>query len=622
MRHRRLFLCGGASRPRAVEYPAGIQTEPLLIWGDKRNIEFKISDIAERMGAKIPDLYVDLLDIAAYVYSADQSTPRGGAGSRDMHSRWRRDMYFVIPVRCLDFWSQQNVRETLTSTLDFLSDDNYDFRFVKLDHPPKTQDYFEFSKEDTVFEPDEILLFSGGLDSLGGAVKEIFEDGKRVALVSHRSAPKIDPKQQDLYADICKCSPDGLKPKHIPVWVHKRGWEAADDSQRARSFLYAALAVTVAHMFGKDRIRFYENGITSLNLPIAEQILGARATRTTHPKTIAGYRRIFTLIARRDFQVETPFFWKTKADILDLIKKAGQTELIKHTVSCSHVRGITKLHTHCGCCSQCIDRRLAVFASDSAKYDPDEMYRTDVFIGGRSEEDQDIVMAESYVRSMRSCADLTAGQFFLTYGEVTRAVPYVSGSADQVAGAILQLYTRNGQQVKRAIANAVTHYADRLGASDLPDRCLMRQLFGTRVPTKDLQPRKTPVEVTEPKAQDWGQVSIEVIDEETVKYKVDNNPWSRATYAVLGFMDKRKGLPNKLWGLFKTLAANCTDGWVQIRTVSNVSKDMDRVRDTLRAFFGIESIPFRYDKKAHAYHMRLHLRDGRRQQGSTDTPNA
>jgi hypothetical protein len=622
MRHERLFLCGGTPRPRGVKYPDGIKTEPLLLWGCDRNIEFKIADITARMGAKIPDQYLDLLDIASYVYSADQSTPRGGDGSREMHARWRRDMYFVIPVRRPDFWSQQEVQDTLTSTLDFLSDDSYNFRFVVLDHPPPLQGYFEFSDGDASFKPDEILLFSGGLDSLGGAVKEIFEDGRRPALVSHRSAPKIDPKQQALHADLCSRSPHGLRPKHIPVWVHKHGWEAADDGQRARSFLYASLAATVAHMFGKNRIRFYENGITSLNLPIAEQVLGARATRTTHPRTIAGYRDILSLVADREFQVETPFFWKTKSDILDLIKNAGQAELIKHAVSCSHVRGMTKLHTHCGCCSQCIDRRLAVFAADAVKHDPDEMYKTDVFIGERSSENQDIVMAESYLRSMRQCADLSATQFFARYGEVSRAVTYLPGKADSVAGMILQLYTRNGQQVKRAIANAVKHYADRLGESDLPDRCLMRQLFGTTVPTVAPQPEKKPVEVATPKAQNWKDVTIEIIDDDTARYKVSGDPWKRATYAELGFVDKRKGLPNKLWGLFKILAEHYADGCVEMHTVSNVAKNMDRIRNTLRAFFGIGSIPFRYDKKAQVYRMGFCLTDGRTDQARSNAADA
>jgi hypothetical protein len=51
---------------------------------------------------------------------------------------------------------------------------------------------------------------------------------------------------------ICANVPVDLRPKHIPVWVHKHGWEAVDDSQRARSFLYTSLAATVATMFGKD----------------------------------------------------------------------------------------------------------------------------------------------------------------------------------------------------------------------------------------------------------------------------------------------------------------------------------------------------------------------------------
>jgi hypothetical protein len=38
---------------------------------------------------------------------------------------------------------------------------------------------------------DEVVLFSGGLDSLSGAIEELSTDGKRVALVSHRSSPKI-----------------------------------------------------------------------------------------------------------------------------------------------------------------------------------------------------------------------------------------------------------------------------------------------------------------------------------------------------------------------------------------------------------------------------------------------
>jgi hypothetical protein len=37
-------------------------------------------------------------------------------------------------------------------------------------------------------------------------------------------------------------------------------------------------------MSGKDRFSFYENGVVSINPPLAGDIVGGRATRTTHPK--------------------------------------------------------------------------------------------------------------------------------------------------------------------------------------------------------------------------------------------------------------------------------------------------------------------------------------------------
>ena len=71
--------------------------------------------------------------------------------------------------------------------------------------------------------------------------------------------------------------------------------------------------------------------------------------------------------------------------------------LIKHTVSCTRVYDITKLHTHCGCCSQCLDRRFAILAANAAEHDPVEMYKVELLAGPRDKAD-DQTMAESYVR--------------------------------------------------------------------------------------------------------------------------------------------------------------------------------------------------------------------------------
>ena len=93
------------------------------------------------------------------------------------------------------------------------------------------------------------------------------------------------------------------------------------------------------------------------------QVVGAKATRTTHPKTIRGFEALLSLVAGRRFQVDNAFLWKTKSDVVELIAKAGCAELIAESISCTHTWDITNEQSHCGYCSQCIDRRFAVMAA-------------------------------------------------------------------------------------------------------------------------------------------------------------------------------------------------------------------------------------------------------------------
>jgi 7-cyano-7-deazaguanine synthase in queuosine biosynthesis len=480
MRNKVLFLCGTPKLPKKTFYPPEAKQEPLQLWGNKQNINLKISDITRQMVSKLPSTYEDLIEIATYVYCADQTTPRGGSGVRDIGEHWRREFYFQVAVRNPKFWNQKSVKSALKDLLQFLSDDYYEFNFIELKDPPKFSDYLDFPAEDVGSMVDEVILFSGGLDSLAGAIEEIFNQNKKVALVSHRSVAKIYSKQKDLISEINnRCSKKMTY--HVPIWIQKMGWKESDTSQRSRSFLYASIAATVAAMFNKDRIRFYENGITSINLPIAEQVIGARATRTTHPKAIDGFSNLFSLLTQKKFHVETPFQWKTKTDIIELIKNAGHADLIKHSVSCSHVFQMTKLHSHCGSCSQCIDRRLATIAAGCEEHDPKEMYKTDIFVGDRSKEGQDIILTESYVRTMTECASMTDLQFFTKHGELSRVFPYIPGDSDMVAGILYQLYKKNGQQVKQAQINSLLVYGENIVDRALPERCLMSQLFGAKI---------------------------------------------------------------------------------------------------------------------------------------------
>ena len=92
-----------------------------------------------------------------------------------------------------------------------------------------------------------------------------------------------------------------------------------------------------------------------------------------------GFQDIISLVAGEAFTVENPYIWKTKADVVKVITDAGCEDLIRHSMTCTHTWEMTNQHTHCGGCSQCIDRRFAVLAAKADQYDPVDHYKFDVF---------------------------------------------------------------------------------------------------------------------------------------------------------------------------------------------------------------------------------------------------
>jgi hypothetical protein len=326
-----IVLCGGIPAPRRAKPD---QIVRLDLGGDEPNVDLEIVDISRRLSSDVPDILTDLVEIASYVYCADQAVTRGGEGVLTFGSRWRRNFIFHIPVRLPSTWASSSVLDVLRKTLSILSEDTYEFHFVQRINAVPMQQYLKLGDGDsTTQELDEVLLFSGGVDSLGGTVEEAVVDKRRVALVSHRSNSKVFSRQRQLVRGlqtICKQNP----PLHIPVWLHQHGIDGREYTQRTRTFLYSSLALAVACVFGLKRIRFYENGVVGLNLPISEQAVGARATRTTHPQVLGGFADLFSLLVQERFAVENPFLWLTKTEVVNLIGDAGCSHLIQQSVSC------------------------------------------------------------------------------------------------------------------------------------------------------------------------------------------------------------------------------------------------------------------------------------------------
>ncbi len=456
------ILCGGATHSDA---PADALR--LAVGGLERNLTVDIAGISEKLTGRVPPAFKDLIRIAAYVLAADSAVSRGDRHDADLNARWYRRFRFVVAVECPDLWSTPQMRELLEQTLGFLTDDaSYTFEFQKT--TASVPEQLSFSTHDggpilSWDHVDEIALFSGGLDSLTGAVDQILDAKKNIVLVSHRSAPKVWGIQRELVKDIQKLS-KVWGPDHVAIQVVKHDDRLrVERTQRSRSFLYAAIAGAVAHLVGRERVLLYENGVIAINLPISRQVVGATATRTAHPKVLRGFSRILEAVAGRKLSIENPYALKTRVEVLERLVACGGADLIRHTVSCAHVHRQSTMHRHCGVCSQCVDRRFSVLAAGMEAHDPEENYEIDVVTGERESEDDRLLLLD-YIAAADRFADFKNIDDFLAYsGEANRAVPsmmdFLGIDADAAGRALFEMHKRHGAAVGRALQKVFARYA-------------------------------------------------------------------------------------------------------------------------------------------------------------------
>ena len=337
-----------------------------------RNVRIGLNNF-ENTVYLIKDRCKDLLEIAAFVFAADRNTSRGKDNNL-IYDNWDREFEFHIPVRDLEFWDNNEIKELLSKTLKYMSGDRpYKFKYYKKDDAGKDS---LFDNEKFTIRPNKgtrVVLFSGGLDSLAGTIKTLEETDKEVCLISHQSGqPSVIKTQRELYNEIQLMYPDRCS--HYKYRTGLVGTIRADETQRTRSFLYCSTAFVIAKVYDENEIYVYENGVTSINLPETQDMGNARASRTTHPKTLGLLEELFQKISESKFKIVNEFLYETKTDVINVIKKYKKEDLIEKAVTCSKTRNITANTTHCGECSQCIDRIYAVYASGTNKYDNYKKY--------------------------------------------------------------------------------------------------------------------------------------------------------------------------------------------------------------------------------------------------------
>src|SRR5439155_24052135 len=367
-----------------------------------------------------------------YIYCADRWSHRGGKSAVEYQS-WSRDFFFHVKVRDFDFWSQPEVGEKLNAALSFLSGDrSFAFDFQSGHETPPTSLFDLQQVSVTNMNTARITLFSGGLDSLAGAYEVLSRTTDDVCLVSHRSSqPQVGRTQDRLVGSLQSKFPGRVQ--HYKFHCNLTGERAAQETQRTRMFLYLAIATVIAATVSLNEMTIFENGITSFNFPRRQDLLNARATRTTHPKAMALLQDLFAAITEAPFIIATPFVWKTKADVVAALANANGSALVPSGVSCSRTFLSIGSASHCGECSQCIDRRFASYAAGVNELDDSVPYAVN-FINNPLSNDEARTTFVDYMRQAHEFAtwnpDYFATQLF---GPISEMVAYVGVSIEEAA---------------------------------------------------------------------------------------------------------------------------------------------------------------------------------------------
>jgi hypothetical protein len=415
----------------------------------------------------LPARILDLLQIAAYVFCSDRMANRGLRDSVNYGS-WARSFEFYIPVLDIEFWNNEKTKKALSDTLTFMTGDRcYKFIFSQTEKNPAEENYKQLSMFTDEFENisgienTDIMLFSGGLDSLAGAVQRLNEEGNRsLCFVSHKSNKSVTHTQECLIDALNKKYDNRIKQYGFECCNHN-GLKSKDETQRTRIFLFSAIAFSICNCYGKHSFFVYENGITSLNLSKQADVINARASRTTHPKTLGLLRKFYKMFDP-SFDIIAPYYNQTKAEIVEVFKKYHSEYLIASSVSCSSSRTKPGQAPHCGCCSQCIDRRFALYSVGLNEYDDE--YATD-FIRAFPDDDKNETKQRIYnTLRMANLEDISSKEAFVQKypDDITSIVSYWQGStnADDKLDEIYDLVCRYGRSVIAAATAMRNKYDD------------------------------------------------------------------------------------------------------------------------------------------------------------------
>lgn len=370
---------GRSDRSRLPLYDDEAATRLDLIAGEctlDHGVGHALEDLV-RLGVYPSELGVDVLVLAAHVHAADTRISR----SSESQDGWTRELRLIVPVSDPDRWTA--VAPTFVKMLNFLTGDRWSLGFRS--RPRRFERTVPTPPGRLIGPPfTDLALFSGGLDSLIGAI-DTLEAGHTPLLISHAGEGATSDAQNAIF-DALKAQYPANTFQRLRLWMTFPdglvSGSGGEDTTRGRSFLFIALGIFAGSGLGAPfTLKVPENGLIAVNVPLDPLRLGALSTRTTHPFYINRWNDALAALGIEG-RIENPYWDNTKGEMVARCSnRLLLTNLTPKSMSCSspakgRYQGLGT--QHCGYCLPCLIRRAALLkglgpGADSTVYTIDDL---------------------------------------------------------------------------------------------------------------------------------------------------------------------------------------------------------------------------------------------------------
>jgi len=307
---------------------------------------------------------IDFLWFSAAIYVADKKTLR-----RHSSDRWTRTFEVSAPVAHPDCWG--TATPMFAEALSFLTGDRWTF------HWRPEQNLIWNARSVGQASCDTVCLFSGGLDSLIGAI-DLLEDETQasVLLLGHYDSPLTSIVQRHLANALAEqyghervqLVQIGVRPAETRLMQYAPLPAGRESTTRSRSIIFLSLGLAAASARSAGTPLYVpENGFIALNVPLVNARLGSCSTRTTHPHFLTQLQTALAAIELAN-PIVNPFECLTKGEtLIHCRNQLLLRQLACQTVSCAHPdvgRYERVRYGNCGYCFPCLIRRASLHTID------------------------------------------------------------------------------------------------------------------------------------------------------------------------------------------------------------------------------------------------------------------